>query len=61
MKSVLEKVGREYEFDLKEVNIESDENLKFKDKIPVLIIDGTMFSKYRVDETKLRKKLSSLH
>ncbi|MBK7160302.1 MAG: glutaredoxin family protein [Ignavibacteria bacterium] len=62
MKIVLINVSNEYEFDLKETDIESDPvlNLKYKDKIPVLLVNGKLFAKYRVSEVKLKEKLKSI-
>ncbi len=61
MKVILNKVRNEYVFDLKESDIESDPvlNLKYKDKIPVLLINGKLFAKYRVSEIKLKEKLKA--
>lgn len=62
MKVILNKVRNEYTFDLKETDIESDPvlNQKYKDKIPVLLINGKLFAKYRVSEIKLKEKLKSI-
>ncbi len=59
MKVIINKVRNEYAFDLKESDIESDPELnrKYKDKIPVLLINGKLFAKYRVSEIKLKEKL----
>jgi len=59
MKEVLKKVRSEIKFDLEEVNIENDNELfeKYKDKIPLLMINGKIFANYRIDEAKLRKKI----
>lgn len=60
MKEVLEKVRSEIKFDLEEVNIENDNELfeKYKVKIPLLMFNGKIFAKYRIDEAKLRKKIT---
>jgi len=62
MKDILYNIQDEINFDLNEIDIESDRELfvKYKDKIPVLIIDGKMFAKYRIDEKKLRKKIANI-
>ena len=62
MKVILNKVRNECTFDLKETDIESDPvlNQKYKDKIPVLLINGKLFAKYRVSEVKLKEKLKSI-
>lgn len=60
MKEILKRVHKEIEFDLDEVDIEMNSEIyeKYNDKIPVLMIDERMFAKYRIDEAKLRKKLT---
>ncbi len=62
MKEVLKRVQKEIEFDLDEVDIEMNFEFheKYKDKIPILMIDERMFAKYRIDEAKLRKKLTGI-
>ena len=62
MKAILIKVRSEYAFNLIESDIESDPvlNQKYKDKIPVLLINGKLFAKYRVSEIKLKEKLKSI-
>lgn len=60
MKVILTGLEKHFEFDLEEIDIESDKRLyeKYKEKIPVLLIDGKMFAKFLLDEGKLRNKLS---
>ena len=62
MKVIINKVRNEYEFDLKETDIEYDPELnqKYKDRIPVLLINGKLFAKHRVSEIKLKEKLKSI-
>jgi glutaredoxin len=62
MKEVIHRLKNKYKFDFEEVDIENDKELykKYKEKIPVLFIDGRMFAKYKVDVKKLEKKLSGL-
>ncbi|MCY7362778.1 MAG: glutaredoxin family protein [Ignavibacteria bacterium] len=62
MKIVLTNLQREYRFKLTEFDIESDNELfaKYREKIPVLTINGKLFAKYRIDEKKLIKKLESI-
>ena len=62
MKVIINNARNEYAFELKESDIESDPvlNQKYKDKIPVLLINGKLFAKYRVSEIKLKEKLKSL-
>ena len=59
MKLVLAVVKKDFEFELKEINIESDKILfeTYKEKIPVLMLEEKMFAKYTLDENKLRRKL----
>jgi len=61
MKGVLNKIHDEIDFELNEIDIESDPEIfeKYKEKIPVLMVDGKIFAKYRVDEENLRKKLTA--
>ncbi len=61
MKIVIDSLRNEFAFEFEEVNIESDKLLyeKYGEKIPVLMINGKMFAKYRVDENKLRMRLKS--
>ncbi|MEO8210089.1 MAG: glutaredoxin family protein [bacterium] len=59
MKIILRSMKKDLEFDLEEFNIETDERLyeKYKEKIPVLMIDNRIFAKFRLKEEKLRRKL----
>ena len=59
MKSVLERVGREYPLTIKEIDISSDASLyaRFAEEVPVLFLDGRKAFKYRVSEAALRRKL----
>ena len=61
MKVVLTNLQSEYGFKLTEFDIDSDNELfeKYKEKIPVLTINGKLFAKYRIDEKKFRKKLEN--
>lgn len=61
MKDILTEFKSRYDFELEEINIESDKDLfdRYKEKIPVLMIDGRIFAKYKLDELKLIKKLNS--
>lgn len=62
MKRIIYKIKSDISFDLKEVNITEDDFFfkKYKDKIPVLTINGRLFAKFRFDEKKLRIKLSEI-
>jgi thioredoxin-related protein len=61
MKKDIQILRNEFNFNFSEVDINSDELLfdKYKDKIPVLEINGRMFAKFKIDENKLRSILSS--
>lgn len=50
----------EFNFKFIEVNIINDKLLfeRYKNKIPVLEINGRMFAKFKIDLDKLRSKLS---
>ncbi|MBP9191198.1 MAG: glutaredoxin family protein [Ignavibacteria bacterium] len=60
MKKDIQILRNEFNFNFSEVDINSDELLfdKYKDKIPVLEINGRMFAKFKIDENKLRSILS---
>lgn len=62
MKNELKESGNGFSFELKETDIESDRDLflKYKDKIPVMKINGTVFAKFRLDSKKFREKLVKL-
>ncbi|MEP7146219.1 MAG: glutaredoxin family protein [bacterium] len=49
------------EIDMEEINIEISRDIfeKYKEKIPVLFIEGKMFAKFRLDEQKLRRKIQT--
>ena len=59
MKSILERVGREYPLTIREIDISSDSLLhaRFAEEVPVLFLDGRKAFKYRVSEAALRRKL----
>lgn len=62
MKKIIYKIKNDIKFDIREVNINEDDFFlkKYKDKIPVLTINGRLFAKYSVEENKLRVKLSEI-
>lgn len=62
MKSIIYKLKNEFQFEYDEINIENDNQLfeRYKEKIPVLMINGKLFTKYRLDENNLREKLKSV-
>jgi glutaredoxin len=55
MKEDILSLKNELEFTLEEVNIEKDSDLleKYKEKIPVLTLNGRIIAKYSVDRKKL--------
>jgi len=57
MKDVISVVKREVNFDFEEINIKQNELLfeKFKEKIPLLMMNGRLIAKYYIDKEKLRK------
>jgi glutaredoxin len=61
-KATLEGVGREGEFTLEEVNIESDPELfaRYRYDIPVISINGVETFMHHVDPAEFRKKLLRL-
>lgn len=60
MKAELTELKKEFDFSLEEVNIETDKNSfeKYKEKIPVLMLQGRMLAKYKLNKTLLLKKLT---
>ena len=62
MKLILTNIQSSIPFQYEEIDIETDKALSeiYKEKIPVLMVDGKMFAKYTVDEMKLRTKLNNL-
>ena len=61
MKDVISVVKREVNFDFEEINIKQNELLyeKFKEKIPLLMMNGRLIAKYYIDKEKLLKIISS--
>jgi glutaredoxin len=59
VKATLLKVRREVPFDLREVDIESDPALHeaYKERIPLVFVNGRLAFKVRVDEAALRRRL----
>ena len=57
---VLDSVAREIPFELIKIDITKDKELfeKFKEKIPVVYINGRISFKYYVEEEKFREKLN---
>lgn len=61
MKQIIFDLHKDFSFNFLEVDISCDNVLleKYKEKIPVLEINGRIFSKFKVDEKKLRAKFSN--
>jgi glutaredoxin len=60
-KRVLESVRGRARFDLDEVDIDTDAELRriYNDEVPVIAINGSKAFKYRVSERELLKKLAA--
>lgn len=61
MKDVIANLKKESDFEFEEINIELNEILfdKYKEKIPLLMLNGRMIAKYRIPREKLFKILTS--
>jgi len=62
-KAVLIKIQREIPFDLHEIDVESRPELyeTYKERIPLILINGRPAYKFRVDEAALRRRLAREH
>jgi len=60
-KHVLECARRRVPFELEEVDIDSDAELRriYNEEVPVIVINGAKAFKYRVTEPELLKKLAA--
>ncbi|MBI1736541.1 MAG: glutaredoxin family protein [Candidatus Rokubacteria bacterium] len=60
-KATLRRVQADIPFELREIDIESAPDLyaAMSERIPLVMIDGRLAFKYRVDETALRRRLSA--
>jgi glutaredoxin len=60
-KRVLESARQRARFDLDEVDIDGDADLRrtYNDEVPVIAINGSKAFKYRVTEQELLKKLAA--
>jgi hypothetical protein len=60
-KETIERVGAAADFDLEVISIETDPTLfeKYKDDIPVILINGVEAFRHRVDEKEFIKVLAS--
>ncbi len=58
---LLERVRPEFGFELREVDITSEEKLHraYFERIPVVVLDGEELCEYFVDEAALRERLES--
>ncbi len=63
LKATLRRVQREISFDLEEVDIESTPALyeAYKERIPLVFVNGRLAFKFRADEADLRRRLISEH
>jgi glutaredoxin len=61
VKETLTKLHRHGGFSWREVDVDSDDELrrKFTDEVPVVFIDGRKAFKYRMDEREFLRKLVS--
>lgn len=59
VKETLSKLERRGGFTWREINVDSDEQLRrqFTDEVPVVFIDGRKAFKYRMDEREFLRKL----
>ena len=61
VKESLSKLSRQRGFEWREIDVESDGDLRrrFTDEVPVVFINGRKAFKYRMDEREFLRKLSS--
>jgi glutaredoxin len=61
VKETLAKLHRRGGFNLQEIDVDGDEQLRrqFTDEVPVVFIDGRKAFKYRMDEHEFLRKLAS--
>jgi glutaredoxin len=61
VKESLSKLSRQGRFQWREVDVNSDNELRrrFSDEVPVVFINGRKAFKYRMDEREFLRKLSS--
>jgi glutaredoxin len=61
VKETLSKLQRRGGFQWREVDVDSDDELrrKFTDEVPVVFIDGRKAFKYRMDEREFLRRLAS--
>ncbi len=61
-KEVIERARRRLGFAVRVINIETDPELekKYGEQIPVVLLNGVLAFKYRVDEAEFEKKVKRL-
>jgi glutaredoxin len=61
VKQQLEKLQRRVDFDLEQINIDEDEELRrrYNDQVPVVMINGRKAFKYRLDPEEFLRKLTA--
>jgi glutaredoxin len=61
VKESLAKLSRQSSFQWREVDVDSDDQLRrqFNDEVPVVFIDGKKAFKYRMDERDFLRRISS--
>ena len=60
VKESLQKLSRSSKFQWREVDVDSDDDLRrrFNDEVPVVFIDGKKAFKYRMDERDFLRRIS---
>lgn len=60
LRAICERLAEEIAFDLTEVNIEADPDLRvrFEREVPVLFVDGRLVVRFRTSERELRRILN---
>lgn len=61
VKESLTKLSRRGGFDWREIDVDSDDDLRrqFNDEVPVVFIDGKKAFKYRMDERDFLRRITS--
>jgi glutaredoxin len=61
VKESLQKLARAGSFQWREIDVDSDDELRrrFNDEVPVIFIDGKKAFKYRMDERDFLRRISS--
>lgn len=60
LRAICERLAEEIAFDLTEVNIEADPDLRvrYEREVPVLFVDGRLVVRFRTSERELRRILN---